>query len=585
MAISWSAYDGHVRVGIELMSWTEGDGSGAVDHESTQAQVKVKVYTGVDNWSFNDSQTLNLSGSGFTNESITFQNTQGANTTVLRATRTFEYNYSSSSYGSSPGSRTWTAALTGVYTEGDPTKSVSSSIPARPYDKPAAPTGATTTRVSDTSTKVNWANHPTTGEPYNTITLQRSINGASWVTVSSSISGSATTYANGTTTNTKYKFRVRANNSEGSSAWAETGDIYTTPSAPTSCARAGANGEDQIITWSNNSPGYSEYKTEIYRNTNGAEVLAATVNGGVTSWTDPTVPSAGDTVKYRVRHRTEFLVGSAYLYSGYTSYTTSTSGAASAPDAPTNLGPSNSVAVNGSKAKVFTWTYNTSDGTAQTGFQIQHRLAGNAWPGSPQATVASSASSWTLPASTYSNGQTVEWQVRTKGADAAYSAWSSTATFVTSEDRKVPLAMNLSTGLPEVDVTGESWKTPTLLNGWVDYGSTWQGARYRRLGGVVYIQGLVKSGTASTVFNLPAGYRPAAALMFSTMTYSRTSGGASDATTGPASAGTAHTHEHAHTHDMTNHVGRLDIKANGDVIAGAFHSNWISISCSFPAEN
>jgi hypothetical protein len=55
-----------------------------------------------------------------------------------------------------------------------------------------------------------------------------------------------------------------------------------------------------------------------------------------------------------------------------------------------------------------------------------------------------------------------------------------------------------------------SWTAPTLLNSWVNYDATTNVvAGYRLVGDFVYIQGMVKSGTlSSVVFTLPAGYRP-----------------------------------------------------------------------------
>mgnify|MGYP001812225096 CR=1 FL=1 len=67
-----------------------------------------------------------------------------------------------------------------------------------------------------------------------------------------------------------------------------------------------------------------------------------------------------------------------------------------------------------------------------------------------------------------------------------------------------------------VSVDEESWSAPSMSNSWVDYGSGFQTARYRKEhNGVVRIEGLIKSGTAGTVFTLPTGYRPASAMMFS----------------------------------------------------------------------
>jgi hypothetical protein len=59
----------------------------------------------------------------------------------------------------------------------------------------------------------------------------------------------------------------------------------------------------------------------------------------------------------------------------------------------------------------------------------------------------------------------------------------------------------------------DDWIAPTLLNGWKDYGQGYTPTGYRRLpGGIVQIRGLVYGGSAATatsVFVLPVGYRPA----------------------------------------------------------------------------
>lgn len=112
----------------------------------------------------------------------------------------------------------------------------------------------------------------------------------------------------------------------------------------------------------------------------------------------------------------------------------------------------------------------------------------------------------------------------------------------------VPPGGNYAVG--EADL---GWVSPTLLNSWANFGSGFQTARYRRLAGRVEIQGLVTGGTgpASTVFTLPVGYRPAAALIFATI----------------ASA---------------NVVARIDVEADGDVRWQAGGTNvFLSITCSF----
>lgn len=79
------------------------------------------------------------------------------------------------------------------------------------------------------------------------------------------------------------------------------------------------------------------------------------------------------------------------------------------------------------------------------------------------------------------------------------------------------------------------WRAPTLLNSWVNYGSGWDTAGYKKDNGIVYIKGLVKSGADSVpIFVLPAGYRPIGDQIYSPDNNAVTSGA--------ASAGTAHTH-------------------------------------------
>lgn len=56
------------------------------------------------------------------------------------------------------------------------------------------------------------------------------------------------------------------------------------------------------------------------------------------------------------------------------------------------------------------------------------------------------------------------------------------------------------------------WLAPTLLNGWVVYDATYgNAAMYRKVGGIVYLRGLIKSGTVTAgtpIFVLPVGFRP-----------------------------------------------------------------------------
>lgn len=78
-----------------------------------------------------------------------------------------------------------------------------------------------------------------------------------------------------------------------------------------------------------------------------------------------------------------------------------------------------------------------------------------------------------------------------------------------------------STALSRIQRLGAGWpwQAPVYENGWTDYGSGWAAGAYRKeAGNVVRVRGLVRSGTAATIFTLPVGYRPAAGLIFTVET-------------------------------------------------------------------
>lgn len=70
---------------------------------------------------------------------------------------------------------------------------------------------------------------------------------------------------------------------------------------------------------------------------------------------------------------------------------------------------------------------------------------------------------------------------------------------------------------------GVDWIAPTLLNSWVNVGTGYQPAQYRKVGTRVDVRFAVKNGTTSPIFNLPAGYRPSATHSFSVPVHDNTS--------------------------------------------------------------
>ena len=61
-----------------------------------------------------------------------------------------------------------------------------------------------------------------------------------------------------------------------------------------------------------------------------------------------------------------------------------------------------------------------------------------------------------------------------------------------------------------------AWTNLSLSNSWVTFGGSYPTPGYTKIGGIVYLRGLIKDGTATdgtVMFNLPAGYRPGAQIL------------------------------------------------------------------------
>lgn len=60
--------------------------------------------------------------------------------------------------------------------------------------------------------------------------------------------------------------------------------------------------------------------------------------------------------------------------------------------------------------------------------------------------------------------------------------------------------------------SAQTWQTPTLENSWVNYGTGYQSARFKKdMWNRVWVEGILKNGTTTdttTIFTLPAGHRP-----------------------------------------------------------------------------
>ena len=290
---------------------------------------------------------------------------------------------------------------------------------------PSAITGLTATRASDTQATLSWTNNASAGAPYSNIAVQRwdSV-GQAWSTVAN-VGGTTTTITDtGIVAGRKYQWRTIPSNAIGEAAAAYSGSVFTTPTAPSGVAAQYVGGTSVKVDWTNTSS-YSEYglRMQVYKN--------GVVDGSVLTFATGTVTTtrtivAGNNYYFRVWAVSD--TGS--LASAETQSNNIVP--AAPPNAPTAL--SSSVAViDVARDYTLSWTHSPTDGSAQTQYQIQHRVQGNAtWTVGSIVASATSTSANKPFAATYANGAIVEWQVRTWGVHATAGTWSATRTQQTS---------------------------------------------------------------------------------------------------------------------------------------------------------
>lgn len=455
MAILWGAWEYYLdengmRVGFEL-DWDP------VTHDSTYARCHIDVWT--ENQHLYNDLNQKLTYGGALTGTKTYDNMQG-NQPIKRDAFNYDYTYVGTDYGDTGKTRTFSAVLSGVQRGITPSVAISNRIPARPYDIPAAPTAVSGARISDASAKVSWINHPTNGEPITQNTVQRlagvpsGVTPNTWVTIGTT-GGTAISFTDANTVAAhKYSYRVRATNSVGSSGFVTSEEVYNTPAAPAQPAMLVSGGPDLSLTWLR-STAYDEYETEVWHCTNGVwdPTPLAVVPNTAQTYTH-VAPDMSVRNKYRLRSRT--TAAETQLFSAFSKETAETAGTTSAPSAPTGLTPgAGSNEQDPAEPIQLNWTHNPTDETAQTKYQVQHRKVGvGTW--TVITAVTSPNSTYSLPAGSYTYGDSVEWQVRTWGADPSLvSPYSATATFpvFSTAPPKYPVYLDLNTGRLEANST------------------------------------------------------------------------------------------------------------------------------------
>lgn len=303
---------------------------------------------------------------------------------------------------------------------------------------PGVPTGVSLVRNSDSQATVSWADtSPSNGQPTSD-QIRTSVNGAAFSQIASIAPASSLVIA--VAGNQKILAQVRATNSAGSSAWsASSNAIFTTPAAPTGVAATKDASLDITVAWTPNV-GFAEHQHVIEH---------GTVTGGVTTWDGSplaTVAAATSSFKHVAPNPAQVHV---YRVSAKNTDTGALQSAKVlsnqvqllvAPNKPTL--PAIAPFADKAAAYVFGWTHNPADTTPQSAYEVEYSTnGGSSWTSTGK--VASTTSSKTFAAGTYTAGQQLTLRVRTWGQattggsdGAGASPWSDLAA-VTFKTRPV----------------------------------------------------------------------------------------------------------------------------------------------------
>lgn len=253
----------------------------------------------------------------------------------------------------------------------------------------------------------------------------------------------------------QYKVRARAHNLKDNtfSEWsAFSSNQGTVPSVPTSITELAALSTTSVqVTWTpvNNATGYVvEYTTKKYYFDSSSEVSSQTVTNAV-NYAIITGMASGDTYFFRVKATND--VGD----SGWTDIRSITIG--EPPSAPTTWS-STTTAITGDPVTLY-WVHNAEDGSKETyaelelyiGDQLETHTIKNNKPEDDESTN----SQWILQTTSYSEGTSIKWRVRTAGITKEYGDWSVQRTI----DIYAPATLQLNM----TDVNGNELDTLTAF--------------------------------------------------------------------------------------------------------------------------
>lgn len=394
-------------------SWASGQ-SGArsrlgydrtITDTASQRTVKLTVYYQFEGYYLNSTATLTLSGGHSASQSVSLVFSGSGTRTLGTFTQTFTKPWGSA------GSRTTNISISGS-AGGNPTAKTTYTLPRRLYSAPAAPTSAVAERTANNSARLTWTTSSTTSAPVEQVELLRQSDNNAWGSNPSTLNtpSGSTGFAN-LAEGSRYRWRVTTKNRDARGAARDSNWVYMRP-RPVANVELKRSGSNLVVSWvSLNAVDYGFFR--IFHNGTQVAVMGSGDRSATITSPDPGVSHQvevqayyGDLNAARVASNTVQLLAP--------------------PLAPTNLSPDGGYQVAATSVPL-SWTHNSVDGSDQTGYEVQVRRAGTTtWT----TYTGTTSTSHNVSVSTFaSNGQEIEWRVRTKGDHATYGPYSAVSSF------------------------------------------------------------------------------------------------------------------------------------------------------------
>ena len=266
----------------------------STSESNTSVTLTVKPWLGVNgyNCSYN-----NVTGGAFIDSSESSSGSVSVNKSYTEGLTWYEFPSASKSWNRTKSQQTIYFSSWATFPAGSSNWAGTSNAygtlvidPLPSYTVPGTPT-VTATRSSDTSINVTWSLKQPTNGSITSNRIEVKIDEEGWTTISSSLSGSATSYTySSSSANHRYQFRVASSSSAGQSDYGESEYVYTTPAAPTGgygVIRGTIVGVTALVDNIKYSSGYEWQRSANgstgWTNINGAQSSISDTYGGSTA--------------------------------------------------------------------------------------------------------------------------------------------------------------------------------------------------------------------------------------------------------------------------------------------------------------